>query len=500
MDLFIFLLVLFSIIWTVSLILTSNSKARKSSKLPPGPYQFPIIGNILQLGPKPHQSIAQLSKTYGPLMSLKLGSITTIVVSSPETAKSVLQTHDLSFSSRTIPSAALALNHGEFSMVWLPVGNKWRQLRKICREQMFSVSRLDSGQDLRKEKLEKLRDYVRECCETGRVVDIGEAAFTTSLNLVSTTLFSTEFAQLGSDSSQEMKDLFWGVMKCLAKPNLADFFPILKSVDPQGILKQNTIYFERLFNIFDGIIDEKLKFRRSTKNENEVHDLLDALLDLNQRDESELSRIDIKHLLVDLFVAAADTTSNTVEWAMTELLRNPKQMSRVKTEIEDIVGQNGQIQESDISKLPFLQAVVKETFRLHPVVPLLVPHKAEADTEINGYIVPKNAQVLVNVWASGRDTNVWSNADVFMPERFLSHSEIDFRGKDFELIPFGAGRRICPGLPLAYRMVHLMVATFVHKFGWKLEDGKKLEEIDVTEKFGLTLQKAIPMKAFPIEM
>ncbi|KAK4411323.1 cytochrome [Sesamum angolense] len=151
------------------------------------------------------------------------------------------------------------------------------------------------------------------------------------------------------------------------------------------------------------------------------------------------------------------------------------------------------------SRDPYLRAVVKETFRLHPAAPLLVPHKAEEDVEINGYIVPRNAQVLVNVWAIGRDSNVWAKPDVFMPERFLE-TETDVHGQHFELLPFGGGRRICVGLPLAYRMVHLMLATLISSFDWKLEEGLKTEEVDMDERFGLTLQKAIPLKAVPTQL
>ncbi|KAL8500205.1 hypothetical protein ACS0TY_019984 [Phlomoides rotata] len=216
---------------------------------PPGPYQIPIIGNILKLGPKPHESLTQLSRKYGPVMSLKLGSKTTIVISSPETAKIVLQKHNLPLSSRTIPAVAEALNHDKFSVGYLPVENQWRKLRKIMKEQMFSVARLDASQGLRREKLQKMCGYVKECSETGRAVDIGEAAFTTSLNLISATLFSMEFAQFNSDVSHEMKDLVWGMMKCYGSPNLADYFPILKFADPQGILKQGEFYSEKLCNI-----------------------------------------------------------------------------------------------------------------------------------------------------------------------------------------------------------------------------------------------------------
>ncbi|KAG8391715.1 hypothetical protein BUALT_Bualt01G0216000 [Buddleja alternifolia] len=131
--------------------------------------------------------------------------------------------------------------------------------------------------------------------------------------------------------------------------------------------------------------------------------------------------------------------------------------------------------------------------------PFLIPHKAETDVEINSYIIPKNAQILVNVWANDGDSNTWSNGDSFMPERFLNN-QIGFRGKDFELIPFGAGRRICPGLPLAYRMLHLMLATLISNFGWKLEKRVKPEEVNMNEEFGHTLEKAIPLKATPIKL
>lgn len=184
---------------------------------------------------------------------------------------------------------------------------------------------------------------------------------------------------------------------------------------------------------------------------------------------------------------------------MAELIRKPNKMSRLRNEVTTFIKQNGEFQESDIPRLPYLQAVVKETFRLHPAAPLLIPRKASSDIQINGYIIPKNAQVLVNAWASGRDPSIWTNAEEFVPERFLQENDhVDYRGQDFELIPFGAGRRICPGLPLAHRMVHLMLATFVDNFEWKLENIKP-EELNMDEKYGLTIQKAVSLKAIPMK-
>ena len=202
--------------------------------------------------------------------------------------------------------------------------------------------------------------------------------------------------------------------------------------------------------------------------------------------------------LQDLFGAGIDTTSNTLEWAMAELLHNPETMVRLKSELLQIIGKDEQVKESDIARLPYLQAVVKETFRMHPAAPLLLPRKAEADTELSNFVVPKDAQVLVNVWAIGRDPNLWENPDSFMPERF-SGSDMDVRGQNLELIPFGAGRRICPGLPLGIRMVQLMLASLVHSYDWKLEDGVTPENMNMEDKFFVTLQKAQPLRAFPIQ-
>ena len=179
---------------------------------------------------------------------------------------------------------------------------------------------------------------------------------------------------------------------------------------------------------------------------------------------------------------------------MAELLKNPEIMSKAKAELNQVIGNGNQVKELDIAWLPYLQAIVKETFRLHPTVPLLFPRKAETDVNISGYTVPKGALVLVNAWAISRDSNIWDNPNEFIPERFLD-SNIDVKGRHFELIPFGGGRRICPGLPLAIRMVHLMLGSLIHSFDWKLEDGVEPESIDMEDKFGITLQKGQPLRA-----
>ncbi|XP_027334308.1 geraniol 8-hydroxylase-like isoform X2 [Abrus precatorius] len=294
-------------------------------------------------------------------------------------------------------------------------------------------------------------------------------------------------------------DLIWGIMLEAGRPNVVDFFPIFRKLDPQGARSRMNSYFIKLISFFDGLIEERLRLRSLEKESKECNDVLDSVLELMLEENSQISRLHISHLFLDLFVAGIDTTASTIEWAMTELLRNPKVQEKVREELQLVFAKGEQLEESNISKLPFLRAVVKETLRLHPPAPFLVPHNSSIEAELGGFMVPKSAQILVNVWAMGRDSSIWTNPNEFMPERFLE-SGIDFKGQDFELIPFGAGRRICPGLSLAFRTVHIVLASLLFDYDWKLMNGQKSEDVDVSEKFGITLNKAQPLQIIPIKV
>lgn len=198
----------------------------------------------------------------------------------------------------------------------------------------------------------------------------------------------------------------------------------------------------------------------------------------------------------EMFLAGSETSSTSIEWALAELLRNPKAMVRVKNEISSVVESNRKFEESDIGKLPYLQAVIKETLRLHPPVPFLVPRKAIQDTNYMGYLIPKETQVFVNVWAIGRDEENWEEPWDFKPERFLG-SNTDFKGQHFEFIPFGAGRRICPGLPLGHLMMHFLLGSLLHEFNWELDFSKNPNTIDMNELIGTVVRKQEPLKVVP---
>ncbi|XP_022156837.1 geraniol 8-hydroxylase-like [Momordica charantia] len=471
-------------------ISTLKSATRRNSKLPPGPRPLPVIGNLLDLGEKPHKSLASLAKVHGPVMSLKLGQVTAVVVSSAAMAKQVLQTNDQDLCNRAIPDALKVLSHDEVAFPWIPVSPLWRSYRKICNNTLFAGKILDANQNLRQKKVEELVATVRKIALRGEAVDVGKLGFVTTLNLISNTIFSVDVTILNSELAKEFKNSVSGILEEAAKPNLGDYFPMLRTLDIQGMRKRMAIHMGKILNVIDAMIKQRMKQQQLSPDSTPNNDVLHYLL---KSEDSKLEKEQMEHLILILFIAGSDTTSATLQWAMAELLRNPDKLAKATAEIRQVLGKNKPVEEADIPRLPYLQAVVKEACRLYPVAPLLLPRKAQREVEIGGFTIPKDAQVLVNAWAIGRDPRSWENPESFEPERFLA-SEIDVRGRSFELIPFGGGRRICPGLPLAMRMLHLMLGSLINLFDWKLEDEY---EVNMEDKFGVVVEMARPLRAIP---
>ncbi|CAI9766824.1 unnamed protein product [Fraxinus pennsylvanica] len=223
-----------------------------------------------------------------------------------------------------------------------------------------------------------------------------------------------------------------------------------------------TIHFGKVIQLFDSLINERLQRRKSLNSGNT--DVLDVLLDTSQENPEEIDRVHIERLCLDLFVAGTDTTSSTLEWAMAETLKKPETIKKAKAELEEVIGKGKVLEEADVSRLPYLRCMVKEALRMHPPVPFLIPRRVEEDVESPATL-------------SRRTRKCW--------------------GRDFELIPFGAGRRICPGLPLAIRMVPVMLGSLSNSFDWKLEGGIAPKGLNMEEKFGITFQKANPLRAVP---
>ncbi|KAK3123615.1 hypothetical protein QOZ80_8AG0633600 [Eleusine coracana subsp. coracana] len=475
--------------------LTSLRRPSSNSRRPPGPRPLPVIGNLLNLNGNLHHTLAHLARVHGPVMLLKMGLTTTVVVSSGDAAREAFTRHDRRLAARAIPDTARMPGFSNRSMIWLPSADqRWKTMRGIVATHVFSPRSLATMRGVRERKVRDLVSFIRE--RAGQEVDVGQAVYGGVLNILSTALFSVEVVDVGAQSAQGLQEVAEELIELIAKPNVSDLFPFLRPLDLQGLRRRAAAVYGKVFRVLDDVIDGRLAEYFSSKRKHS--DFLDALLQLMST--GTIPREGVRAVMFDIFVAGSDTMAITVVWAMAELLRNPGIMAKVRAELKDTLGCKETIEEPDVASLPYLQAVVKEALRLHPVAPILMPHQAVEDgIEIGGYVVPKGSTVIFNVWAIMRDPAAWERPDEFVPERwFLDRvAEMEFRGKDFEFIPFGSGRRLCPGLPMAERVVPFILASLLHAFEWKLPNGMTAELLDVSEIFTTTNVMAVPLRAVP---
>ncbi|GJM91621.1 hypothetical protein PR202_ga08016 [Eleusine coracana subsp. coracana] len=485
----------------VLLVLGKNKRRCKtggSLAPPPGPAGHPLLGNLLYFfGPlrhNPHRGLSSLAETYGPVLSLRLGLTRTIVVvSSPAAAHDALTKNDAALAARLVPDSVCALSYSATSMVFLPSSNKlWKQDRAIIGSRFSSARGLETIQPILERHAHKLMKHFRACY--GRPVIVREAVNGTVLNIISNILFSKDVVDL--QGPQTFKGLIAPVLEEWSKSNVADAFPLLAPLDHLlGSRRRISIHLAKLFRFFDReIIEERLA---NTDTSGKHNDVLDVLL--ARFAQSKLTRQQITTFLTDMFIAASDTSTVTVQRALAELLRHPEKMEKLRAELVARLGFNDFIKDTDLDELPYLQAVVKETLRLHPAVPL-IPREVVADgVSLAGFPVPVGTGVVINLWAIERDEKAWPQPEEFVPERFLVGSPVHFQGtENFAYKPFGAGRRVCPGMDYTAHSVPLLLASLLHKMEWKLPEGMSPEDIDLSDRYGTVLDLATPLRAVPV--
>ncbi|XP_038906737.1 probable (S)-N-methylcoclaurine 3'-hydroxylase isozyme 2 [Benincasa hispida] len=461
-----------------------KSRSPKQLPLPPGPKPWPILGNLLQIGQNAHISMTQFANIYGPLISLKLGAQHLVVASSPAAATAILKTQDSLLSARYIlqmtPDRAL---NDHCSLVFSPeCGHRWKNLRSICKANMFTAKAIESQACLREQKMKDLVEFLDS--KQGSVVEIKDLVFTSVFNTLSNLIFSRDLLGFVGDGFNGIKGPFKNLMDLGLTPNLADFYPLLRSFDLQGLRKKAAIYKNQVDSLWGILIKERREIHGQQGSSSS--DFLDVLIQSGFTDQ------EINTLIVELLSAGTDTTTTTVEWAMTELLKNQDILNKVQEEIKKVT------KESPIFKLPYLWKCVKETLRLHPPAPFLLPRLATKDCEVMGYSIPKDTMIFVNVWGIGRDPSIWEDSQSFNPERFgVGSDNVDFKGYDHRYLPFGGGRRICPGLPMAIVQVPLILATLIYNFEWSLPNDEDLSKIDFNGRLGVTLKKEKPLKLVP---
>ncbi|CAH1448813.1 unnamed protein product [Lactuca virosa] len=429
---------------------------KTSKNLPPGPPKLPIIGNIHQLkSPTPHRVLRSLAKKYGPIMHLQLGQVSTVVVSTPRLAREIMKTNDISFADRPTTTTSQIFFYKAQDIGWAPYGEYWRQMKKICTLELLSAKKVRSFSSIREEELRRISKVLES--QAGTTVNFTEM----TVEMVNNVICKATLGDSCKDQAT-LIEVLYDVLKTLSAFNLASYYPGLQ-----------------FLNV---ILGKKAKWLKMQKQ-------LDDILE-DSRDEH------VKAVVLDMLTAGTDTSSATLEWAMTELMRNPEMMKRAQEEVRSVV-KGDTITETDLQSLHYLKLIVKETLRLHAPTPLLVPRECRQDCNVDGYDIPAKTKILVNAWACGTDPDSWKDAESFIPERF-ENCPINYMGADFEFIPFGAGRRICPGLTFGLSMVEYPLANFLYHFDWKLPDGLKPHELDITEITGISTSLKHQLKIVPV--
>nr|CAB3499625.1 unnamed protein product [Digitaria exilis] len=470
------------------LILVRKSRAdRKKSRRPPGPCGLPFIGSIHHLlTSQPQAALRDLAKKHGPVMYLRLGQVDAVVVSSPEAAREVLRANDISFASRPKLLGIDTICNGDLDIAFAPYGDYWRALRKLCTLELLSARKVKQFASIRDRETMSLVAEVQAAAAAaagGEPVNVGEL-------LVSFSNSITGMAMFGDRCSSERRERFLAAVAVALNLSsgfcVSDLFPSMLFVDvATGVRYRLQRAHRQLDQVLDEIIaDSEARRRRNDdqgdrNREGEDDDLLSVLLRI--RDEGEFE---------DLFTGGTETTSSVAEWVMSELVKNPEMMAKAQAEVRQAFNnKNTCDHESNLHHLHYLSMVIKETMRLYPPLPLLLPRLCRETCDIGGFEVAKGTRVIVNAWAIARSPEYWDDSEKFNPERF-EKIMADYKGTQFEYMPFGSGRRMCPGSGFGLASLELILARLLYHFDWSLPAGMQPHELDMDMRVGATAKRS----------
>ncbi|CAL9002025.1 unnamed protein product [Prunus brigantina] len=508
---FAFLLFLFSLLCISKYYQTNIANKRAP---PEAPGAWPLIGHLPYLGgPRPpHISLGNMADKYGPIFTIKLGVHRALVVSNWETAKEFFTTNDQNFATRPKFLAAEIMGYDYAMFGFSPYGPYWRQMRKIATVELLSNHRLELLKRVREYEIQACTKHIYDLWEENRggsekvLVEMNRWFGDVTLNVMFRMVVGKRF--LGAKTKQEeeenercrkgLRDFF----KLGGEFVISDALPFLRWLDLGGFEKAMKKTSKDLDVALQGWLEEHKQKRSNCGNAKAEHDFMDMMLsvfdeikaeDIPASTSTSADTIN-KATCLALILGGTDTTTVTLTWALSLLLNNREALRKAQHELDKHVGRERQVKETDVKNLVYLQAIVKETMRLYPAAPLSVPHECMEDCTVANYHVKAGTRLLVNLSKIQRDPNVWVDPDQFQPERFLTtHKDFDVRGQNFEFMPFGSGRRICPGISLALQVVQLTLAHLLHGFEIATPSGSD-EPIDMGETLGITNMKATPVE------
>ncbi|XP_015055307.1 3,9-dihydroxypterocarpan 6A-monooxygenase [Solanum pennellii] len=482
-------------------------KSHKKIHLPPSPPALPFIGHLHLLGSLWHQSFQKLALRYGPFMLIHAGASTSYVVSNGAIAKEVFKTNDINFANRPEFGSSEYQIYNDTMFSIMDYNKLWIFLKKICMTEILSAQQISKFADVRKEEMMKVLEFFVKCSEQGDACDVGIQLMDMTNNLICRLIMSTR-TSTNVNESAEIREIAKGIVLLAGQLGLGEIFGPLKKYDLLGAGRKAKALLLKFDKLMDGIIKKHEDERRVGGKER--RDMMDILLEIadDENAEMKLTRNGIKGLFLDLFLGGTDTTSVGLQWGIAELLNHPKALKKLQEEIDRVVGPNRLVDDSDIPNLPYLQAVVKETLRVHPSLPLVF-RKCREDCVVNGYTIPKNSRLVLNIYAINRDPNEWRDADEFIPERYLVNSgggeenqlaiepdELEaMKGQNFCYVPFGGGRRGCPGAGLAAAVLHRTLGILIQCFDWKIKGDEKL---DMEQGVGFSSAMVHPLICYPV--
>ncbi|KAJ3704184.1 hypothetical protein LUZ61_007889 [Rhynchospora tenuis] len=476
------------------LLVRKPTNHKTKINLPPGPWKLPFIGSLHHLvtAGLPHHALCNLARSHGPVMLLRAGEIDIIVISSAEATQEMTKTLDAKFASRPQMSLSNVLLYRSTDITFSD-GVYWRQLRRICNTDLFCTTRVISFASIRQEEiLSMLRTFCKGSPDR-TPLNLSMMIAEMVNNIVCRSAFRERCTRRGR---------FMEIMKQISEFSsgfsLSDLFPSLSWMDVKWRRTLETIHRE-VDMILDETIKEHLKMpKEQKKGDGEMDDLADALIKAKEQVDLDvpLTLDNIKAVILDVFFGGTETSSSTIEWAMSELIRHPTVMEKAQAEVRRAMREKTHIDENALLELSYLKLVIKETLRLHPPV-CLIPRLCKETCKLLGYTIPSGTRVLINAWALGRDAQYWTDAEEFKPERF-EQVDVGFRGNNCEFVPFGAGRRMCPGLHFGMAIMETALAHILLHFDWELPDGVRGKDLDMTERFGGTIAKKEPLYLVPL--